>query len=123
MIVFSNRQLGPASELLVSRAVAEAILCATAAAARPEAAARWEHELVGWLEDRARALTATIDVAELAWTPDHFDRQRWFLLAAIERAAETSDHARALRRWAQMIEAHPRHAVQFGRRWIRHATA
>jgi hypothetical protein len=130
MIVFSNRRLGPASELLVSAAVAGSMLRATAAAARPEAAARWEQELVRWLEERAgppeaatpeasrgRPADAVIDVAEIAWTPDNFDRQRRFLLWAIEQAAETSEHARALRLWAQMIEAHPRDSVQFGRRW------
>lgn len=132
MIVFSNRRLGPATELLVSAVVAEAMLRATAAAARPEADARWEQELVRWLEGRAdrpaeaapageaprgRPAEAVIDVGEIAWTPDNFDRQRRFLLGAIERAAELSEHARALRLWAQMIEAHPRDSVQFGRRW------
>jgi len=130
MIVFSNRRLGPASELLVSAGVAGAMLRATAAAARPEAEARWEQELVQWLEERARPPEAAtressrgrpaesvIDVGEIAWTPDNFDRQRRFLLRAIEQAAETSEHARALRLWAQMIEAHPRDSVQFGRRW------
>jgi len=130
MVVFSNRRLGPASELLVSAAVARAMLQATATAARPEAEARWEHELVRWLEERAtppeaatpesprgRPADPTIDVAEIAWTPDNFDRQRRFLLRAIEQAAEASEHARALRLWAQMIEAHPRDSVQFGRRW------
>lgn len=130
MIVLSNRRLGPAAELLVSAAVAESMLRATAAAARPEAEARWEQELVRWLEDRAsppeaatpessrgRPADLVIDVSEIAWTPDNFDRQRRFLLRAIEQAAEISEHARALRLWAQMIEAHPRDSVQFGRRW------
>src|SRR5690606_17617451 len=53
MIVFANRRIGPAAELLVSPAVAASMLRATAEAARPEAAARWEHELVRWLEARA----------------------------------------------------------------------
>jgi hypothetical protein len=140
MVVLTNRRLGPASELLVSREVAEAMLRATAAAAQPEAEARWEHELVHWLEDRASqppglagpggpgrqaapgkpAVPAIIDVSEIAWTPDHFDRQRRFLLAAIERAAAASEHSRPLRLWARMIEAHPRDSVQFGRRWTWH---
>ncbi|HWO20719.1 MAG TPA: hypothetical protein VNO30_18255 [Kofleriaceae bacterium] len=130
MVVFSNRRLGPAAELLVSSAVAASMLRATAEAARAEAAARWEQELVRWLEDRAtprdsatressrgRPPEATLDVAEIAWTPENFDRQRRFVLQAIERAAETSEHARALRRWAQLIEAHPKDSVQFGRLW------
>lgn len=122
MFVFSNRRLGPATELLVSPAVAEAMLRATASAARPDAEARWEHELVRWLEDRAtrpspHGESGVIDVAEIAWTPDHFDHQRRFLLRAIERASSTSEHSRPLRLWAQMIEAHPRDSVQFGRRW------
>lgn len=130
MIVFSNRRLGPAAELLVSRTVAESMLRATAAAARPDAEARWEQELVRWLEDRAspregatlesprgRPAESILDVTEIAWTPDNFDRQRRFLLRAIELAAESSEHARALRLWAQLIEAHPKDSVQFGRRW------
>jgi hypothetical protein len=130
MFVLSNRRLGPAAELLVSPAVAEAMLRQAAAAARLEADARWEQELVRWLEGRAsppeeatagssrgRPVHTVIDVSEIAWTPDNFERQRRFLLRAIERAAETSEHARALRLWAQMIEAHPSDSVQFGRRW------
>ena len=99
----------------------------------PGAQLRWEHELVRWLEDRAgqpspqgqaraqnpaQAQAQILDVADIAWTPDHFDRQRWFLLAAIERAGATSEHSRPLRLWARMIEAHPRDSVQFGRRWM-----
>jgi hypothetical protein len=119
MIVFANRRLGPAAELLVSPSVAASMLGETAAAARPEAAARWEQELVRWLESRVShpAADTIIDVTEIAWSPDNFDRQRGFLLRAIEQASETSEHARALRLWAQMIEAHPRDSVQFGRRW------
>lgn len=119
MIVLANRRLGPASELLVSRPVASAMLQATAEAARPAAAARWEHELVGWLEDRAGKLGPddVIDVSEIAWSPENFERQRGFLVEAIRRVVATSEHARALGRWAQMIEAHPRDSVQFGRRW------
>ena len=119
MIVLANRRLGPAIELLVSPVVAEAMLRATAEAARPAAAARWEHELVRWLEDRAGqpGPDDVIDVSEIAWTPEHFDRQRGFLVQAVRLAAEVSEHARALQLWAQMIEAHPRDSVQFGRRW------
>jgi len=125
MVVFSNRRLGPATELLVSPDVAAAMLRATAEAARPAAEARWEHELVRWLEDRAgrpspRGGAAVLDVADIAWTPDHFDRQRRFLLEAIEQASATSEHVRPLRLWARMIEAHPRDSVQFGRRWTWH---
>lgn len=130
MIVFANRRIGPAAELLVSPAVAASMLRATAEAARPEAAARWEHELVRWLEARAiqpeaggaggvrgRPVDTVIDVAEIAWTPENFDRQRGFLLRAIEQAAAASEHARALRLWAQLVEAYPKDSVQFGRRW------
>jgi hypothetical protein len=126
MIVFSNRRLGPAAELLVSREVAQGMLAATADAARPHAGARWEHELVRWLDGTAADATAslrTVDVGEIAWTPDHFESQRQFLLAAVDRAAEGSEHARALRLWTRMIEAHPRDSVQFGRRWSSHTTA
>lgn len=118
MIVFSNQRLGPAAELLVSPAVAVAMLRDTAEAARLNADGRWERELATWLDARAAATGATIDTGDIAWSPDNFDRQRQFLLDAIERArSAASDHARALALWARMIEAHPRDSVQVGRRW------
>lgn len=117
MVVFSNRRLGPSAELLVSRGVAAELLVEVAAAARPGARARWEHELVTWLERCAAAEHAGIDVSDIAWTPEHFEHQRGFLLAAIRRAEVASPHGRALARWCQMIEAHSRELVQVGRRW------
>jgi hypothetical protein len=125
MVVFSNQRLGPRAELVVSNEVAAAMLQATADAIRTRAEARWEHELVRWLDEHARVAirvtsTQTLDVGEIAWTRDHFDAQRWFLLDAIVRAAIRSEHASALERWRQMIEAHPRDSVQFGRRWNWH---
>src|SRR5262249_29625093 len=50
MVVFSNRRLGPSAELLVSHEAAGELLREVAAAAGPWAQARWEHELVEWLE-------------------------------------------------------------------------
>ncbi len=117
MVVFSNSRLGAASELLTSPEVASEMLRSTAEAGRPLAQSRWEHELVLWLEDRARTTGTDLDVTELAWTPDHFERQRRFLIDAIDRAAIRSDHARALHLWRGMIEAHPREQVVVGRRW------
>jgi len=117
MFVFSNRRLGPSAELLVSREVAGELLREVAAAAGPAAQARWEHELVSWLERCAASGNAVIDVADIAWTPDHFERQRRFVVEAIQRANASSRHARALTRWCGMIEAHPRESVQVGRRW------
>lgn len=122
MIVFSNRRLGPASELLVSPAVAETMLRETAVAASSSATGWWERELVRWLRDRSGS-SSSIDVGEVAWSPENFETQRQFLLAAIQQAALTSEHARALSRWAAMIEAHPRDSVQVGRRWTWIATA
>ena len=125
MVVFSNRRLGASAELLVSDEVALEMLRATAAHALPVAAARWEHELVRWLERRftdGRGF-ATLDVGEIAWTPDHFEAQRAFLLAAIARAAEGSEHGLAFDRWRRLIEAHPRDSVQVGRRWNWSTTA
>jgi hypothetical protein len=118
MIVFSNQRLGPAAELLVSPEVAAAILRATAEAARPLAEGRWEHELVRWLEDRAVRADAGFDVGDIAWSPEHFERQRSFLIDAIQRAALGSEHARALGLWARLIDAHPRDSVVVGRRWL-----
>jgi hypothetical protein len=119
MVVFSNHRLGPSAELLVSDDVAAALLRSTAAAARPFAEARWEQELVSWLEAR----TGDIDVADIAWTPDHFEPQRRFLIDAIIRAAATAEHALAFERWRRMIEAHPADSVQVGRRWQWQPTA
>ena len=130
MVVFSNRRLGPAAELLVSPDVAIAMLRATAEAARPLAHGHWEHELVRWLGERARRFAAVeapgarrdrhqhqVDVAELAWSPENFERQKAFVTEAIERAAVGSPHARALVLWVRMIDAHPRSWVVVGRRW------
>ena len=117
MVVFSNEHLGASVELLVSPVVAATMLRSTAQAARPLAQSRWEHELVLWLEDRSHALGPRLDVAELAWTPDHFECQRRFLTDAIDRAALGSEHARALSLWYRLIEAHPRELILVGRRW------
>lgn len=56
MVVFSNRRLGPSAELLVSDDVARAMLGDTATAARPFAEARWEVELVLWLDRHSASL-------------------------------------------------------------------
>lgn len=117
MVVFSNQRLDPSTELLVSNDVAAAMLLATANAARSAAAARWEVELVGWLKHCAQAMVDHLDVAEIAWTPDHFEIQRRFLLSAIRQAAQDSSHAAVLERWRGLIEAYPRACVQVGRRW------
>lgn len=117
MVVFSNRRLGARSELLVSPPVAAAMLRDTAAAARPAATGRWELELVRWLEQRAADGSIDLDVGDIAWTPEHFEIQRAFLIDAIRRASAMSEHASALRRWTQMIESHPRDCVVVGRRW------
>ena len=123
MIVFSNHRLGPAAELMVSVEVAESMLRETAEAARSSVDDRWEGELVRWLDARACGIQDGLDAGEIAWSPEHFDRQRRFLLAAIETASERSGHRKALARWAAMIEAHPRDSVQVGRRWVWIASA
>ncbi len=117
MVVFSNRRLGPAAELLVSPEVGGAILREAAAAARPLAQSRWEHELVVWLEDRSRRLGGDLDVGDIAWSPENFERQRSFLCGAIEQASVASPHTRALAQWARQIATHPREAIVVGRRW------
>jgi hypothetical protein len=133
MVVFSNQRLGASAEIIISDDVAAEMLKATAAQARPFAEARWERELIEWLERRAESKSpsaalpggaappkggaVSIDVSEIAWTPDHFEAQRRFLLAAIDRAAAGSEHALAFDLWRRLIEAHPRESVQVGRRW------
>lgn len=121
MVVFSDRRTGPALELWVSGAVAREIVRATALAARQQARDRWERELARWLAERADVATG-IDTSEIAWTPEHFERQREFLVHALEQAAARSPHARILGRWQAIVQAHPRAFVQFGRRWIWQAT-
>jgi hypothetical protein len=117
MVVFSNHRLGASAEILVSREVAVCMLHETADAARPVAESRWERELVAWLDDRARRPEG-IDANDLAWTPEHFDAQRRFVVDSIQRAvALGSLHETALRRWAHLIDSHPRDSVRFGRRW------
>ena len=117
MVVLANRRLGPSAELFLSTRVGSEILREIAEAARPLARARWELELVVWLDRRAELDDQVFDVGEIAWTPEHFFAQRHFLLEAVGRAAWSSDHAPALDHLRRLIEAHPRDSVQFGRRW------
>jgi hypothetical protein len=117
MVVFSNRRIGPGAELLVSREAATELLREVAAAAAPAAQARWEHELATWLARCAQAGSLGVDVSDIAWTPEHFEGQRAFLIEAIRAAMARSRHGRALARWSELIAAHPRESVQVGRRW------
>ncbi len=129
MLVFSNQRLGPAAEMMVSRPIAIDVLRKVAAAARPIANGHWEKELVRWLDEQAAhvASAATrhvgIDVGDIAFTPLHFNRQRRFLIEAIQRVCATSEHSRLLGAWANLIEAHPSDSVQYGRRWLWHPSA
>ena len=117
MVVFSNHRLGPSAELFVSDDVAITMLRETATAARPFAEARWEVECVLWLDSRADAGAQVLDVGDIAWTPDHFESQRLFVIQAIQQAARCGEHALAFDRWRRMVEAHPAESVQVGRRW------
>ena len=117
MVVFSNHRLGPSAELFVSDDVAAMMLREAATAARPFAEARWEVELVLWLDSRADAGPQVLDVADIAWTPEHFETQRAFVIEAIQRAARCGEHALAFDRWRRMVEAHPADCVQASRRW------
>lgn len=118
MVVFSNRHLGPSTELVMSAELAAAMLAAVRDAAADAANGRWEHELVAWLDRRAARPEGTVDVGDLAWTPDHFEPQRHFMIDAIARAASVAaEHAAALGRWREMIAAHPRPSARAGRRW------
>jgi len=117
MVVFSNHRLGPSAELFVSEEVARIVLSETVAAARPFAKARWELELVLWLDSRAGVGPQVLDVGDIAWTPEHFATQRVFLIQAIQRASLCGEHGLVFDRWRRMIEAHPAESVQVGRRW------
>ena len=104
MVVISNRRLGPQAELVVSEAIAAALLRRLAAGAAPVARSRWELELVRWLELRAVSLAPVIDVDDIAWTPEHFEAQRGFALAA----AATPPSRRPARGGARALAAHDR---------------
>jgi hypothetical protein len=117
MVVFSNQRLGPHVEILLSERLAATMLGAVATSARRLAEARWELELVRWLEARAAHPPEALDVSEIAWTPEHFDAQRRFLVDAISRSMPSSAHAKMYARWREQISAHPRDSVQVGRRW------
>ena len=123
MFVLSNQSLGPAAELWMTHDTAVDILRSVAEVARPLARAVWERELVRWLEEQAVLSITSIDVGEIAFTPQHFEAQRRFLIASIMHASMVSEHSRILAAWAALIEAHPSDSVQFGRRWIWHTTA
>ncbi len=126
MFVFSNRRRGAAAEVTVSEELAVAMLEGVAAAAGAVAASHWERELTRWLTARATgaATGGSLDVSDLAWSPDHFLAQQQFVLAAIADAARTGGReSKALGRWAAQVEAHPRSFVQVGRRWNWQATA
>ncbi len=123
MIELTNRRLGPTQQLALAKEVVAAMLREVATAARPAASARWEHELVRWLDGVGSAYAdgatqpVSLDVGDLAWTPEHFEAQRKFLVDAIHRALDTSSCEPVLRRWLVMIAAHPRDSVKAGRRW------
>jgi hypothetical protein len=116
VIELTNRRLGPTQQLALSKEVVATMLREVAAAARPVASARWEHELVCWLDDSA-SRPGSLDVGDLAWTPEHFEAQRKFVVDAIHRALDTSSCEPVMRRWLVMIAAHPRESVKAGRRW------
>jgi hypothetical protein len=118
MVVFTNRSIGPHAELLVSEQIASEMLRAIIEAARPLATARWEDELVQWLDDHATR-SQSFDVGEIAWTPEHFETQRRFVIESIARAATSSSHGVALDRLRRMVEIHPRDAVRVGHLWKR----
>jgi hypothetical protein len=126
MLVLSNQRIGPTAELMVSRDVGASLVRHVAEVARVAASSHWERELVRWLDERARWITSStarpivLDVGDIAFTPQHFDRQRRFLLDAIDGARTEARYARALTDWADLIKAHPRDSVQLSRRWIWH---
>jgi hypothetical protein len=126
MFVFSNRRRGAAAEVVVSEELAVAMLAGVAAAAGEAAGSHWERELTRWLTARAgtAAQGGSLDVSDLAWSPENFLAQQQFVLSAIADAARAGGReSKALARWGALVEAHPRSFVQVGRRWNWHATA
>ena len=115
MVVFSNHRLGASAELLVSDDVA-AIDPARDRRRSPARSPRRGGSSSSCCGSTAAPSTrpTVLDVTDIAWTPDHFEPQRRFLLDAILRAAAQADHALAFDRWRRMIEAHPADSVQVG---------
>ncbi|MCA9673842.1 MAG: hypothetical protein H6708_13440 [Kofleriaceae bacterium] len=126
MITFSNHGADGAPTATVAERVAVRALDAVIDAGRVAARGRWELELVAWLSDRRRAIAAGIraglDVAEVAWTPEHFAEQQRFVAAICASAARATagadaDVATGVAGLGRVVAAHRRDLVGFGRRW------
>lgn len=124
MLVLSNQRIGPTAERMVARDIGASLVRSVAQVARASASSHWERELVRWLDERAQWIVSStsraivLDVSDIAFTPQHFDRQRRFLLDAIDGACADVRYVRVLTDWADLIKAHPRDSVQLSRRWI-----
>ena len=119
--VFSNARMG--HEVAVPRPVAVRALAAVAEAAADRARDRWQRELAAWLGEQARAIAlgaCGLEIALIAWTPDHFAEQQAFALAMVAAGAfGTEAEVRvALDRLAALIAGHQRAWVISGRRWL-----
>ena len=109
-------------EVAVPRPIAARAIAVVAVAAAESARDRWERELAAWLEEHARALARGVtglEVAALAWSPEHFAEQQRFVLDAVARGAHGADPdvRIALDRLAALIAGHERSWVLAGRRW------
>ena len=125
MITFSNVRVDDTASFTASERDACALLEALAVAARERARDRWQLELVAWLVDRrgaiATAARAGVDIGEIAWTPEHFEDQQRFVVAAADLALDLAlldgPVADALARLRDLAAAHRRELVSVGRRW------
>jgi hypothetical protein len=126
--VISNLRRDDSCVVALSRAAMDRLLAALVEAGQGRADARWERELVVWLDRRREALRSGerdgLDLSEIAWTPERFPEQQGFLLALLDgliaaRGPGTDgvEVGAALQGLRHLVEDYPREIVVVGRRW------
>jgi hypothetical protein len=118
VVTFSDLRAGDEG-FVVDEAAAVVLLDALIQTGAISAAARWEHDLIAWLAERRRGIasgaTAGIDLAEVAWTPEHFADQQRFVIALCERIAAGCRDAISLR---GLVARRSREHVGLTRRFV-----
>jgi hypothetical protein len=124
--LISSVRLDESRSVALSRTAIDRLFAVLAASGDGRAEARWERELVAWLENRRDAVRTGdrpgLDLSEIAWTPERFPEQRAFLLALIDAAGETAagrdpELEPALAALRGLAADYPREFVVVGRRW------
>jgi hypothetical protein len=120
--VLSNLRRDDSCVVALSRAAMDRLLAAVVDAGHTRADARWERELVVWLDRRREALRSGertgLDLSEIAWTPERFPEQQAFLLAVLDGLDDDgSELAAAASELRRLVAEYPREIVVVGRRW------